>query len=281
MEIARPVGKGGMRHRRLLPLLAVLTSLCAQPAWGQAVGQAFPQQDVEPIQQALGRVTCPGDPPGNLGSLSCEYTKTMRLQKFFGGSVTDQAVLSASFFGTVAQLRKSPPEWERDWEGLGRRVGTRYGQSFAKGLTVLGVGLIMRDDPRLVDYASDPLIDRKQRQRNPMMGRERRGRTWTRVGHAIVDWATVRKSTPAGDGGRRPNWPLFAGAVASGVTGNLWYPDRLTTRTETSKRIGGSLGTALFASFYNEFQPELGRVLGRMFRRGATSTSPATPASQP
>ena len=84
-----------------------------------------------------------------------------------------------------------------------------------------------------------------------------------------------------GDGGRQPDWPLFAGAVVSGYAGNLWAPERLTTPEETAKRIGGSLGTALFASFYNEFNPEVGRLLGRLFRRGATSQNPATPVSQP
>ena len=70
-----------MMRRRLLPTLGVLAWLFAQPAWGQAVGQAFPQADVESIQKRFGRVTCPGDPPGNLSSLSCAYTKTMRLQQ--------------------------------------------------------------------------------------------------------------------------------------------------------------------------------------------------------
>jgi hypothetical protein len=41
--------------------------------------------------------------------------------------------------------------------GLGQRIGTRYGQSFVKGLAVFGVGLIVKDDPRLVAYASDSL----------------------------------------------------------------------------------------------------------------------------
>jgi hypothetical protein len=269
-----------MRLAGLIAALGALAWLLAQPAWAQAVGQtALP--DIESIQKRFGRATCPGDPPGNLGSLNCEFTKTMRLQKFIGGSVTDQALLSASFFGTVAHFRDQPPEWGGGWEGLGKRIGTRYGQGVAKGLAVFGVGLLVRDDPRLVDYASDPLIDKKQRERVPTLARERRGRAWTRIGHAFMDFATVRKSAPMGDGGRQPDWPLFAGAVVSGYAGNLWAPERLTTPEETAKRIGGSLGTALFASFYNEFSPEVGRLLGRLFRRGATSQTSATPASQP
>jgi hypothetical protein len=231
---------------------------------------------VEPLQPVLGRVTCPGDPPGNLASLNCFYTMPMRFERFAGESLTDQAVLGATFFGFVAHIRRSPPEWERDWDGLRRRVGTRYGQNFAKGLAVLGVGMLMRSDPRHVSYASDPLIDKAHRAKEARTARQRAGRTWTRIGHAVMDWATVRRSARFGDGGRLPNFPLVAGAVASGLAGNLWYPDRLTTRSQTARRIGGSLGTALFASFYNEFGPELGRGLGRLFRRGATRTSART-----
>jgi hypothetical protein len=222
-------------------------------------------------QESHGRVTCPGDPPGNLASIDCFYTASMRFERFFGQSVTDQAVLGATFWGLVAHVRDSPPEWDQGWDGFGRRVGTRYAQNFAKGATVLAVGMLMRSDPRHVSYASDPLIDKTQRARRLDAPRQRRGRAWTRVGHAVMDWATVRQSAKNGDGARRPNLPLFAGAVASGLTGNIWSPERLTTPSETWKRIGGSLGTALFASFYNEFSPEVGRVLGRLTRRGAVA----------
>jgi hypothetical protein len=249
-------------------LLCVAVSVAATPARSQSAPATIPPPIViPPMQKDLGRVTCPGDPPGNLASLNCDYTMSMRVGRFFGESVTDQAVLSATFFGFVAHLRKSPPEWGQSWEGFGKRVGTRYGQGLSKGITVLGVGALMKTDPRPVSYASDPLIDRSKRT----------GGTFTRVGHAIMDWATVRHSGRNGDGGRWPNLPLFAGATASGFTGNLWYPDRLAKPSQTAWRIGSSLGTALFASFYNEFQPELGRMLGGLVRRGPDSPKTGAP----
>src|SRR5262245_51207993 len=110
-----------MRRARLIAALGAFVWLLPQLAWAQAVGQAVPQE-IESIQRRFGRVTCPGDPPGNLGSISCEFTKTMRLQKFIGGSVTDEALLSASFFGTVAHFRNSPPEWGGGWDGGGKRI---------------------------------------------------------------------------------------------------------------------------------------------------------------
>jgi hypothetical protein len=256
-------------------LLGLVCGTATTDAWSQDTTASQDVQVIAPAQALVGRFTCPGDPPGNLASVDCRFTMPMRIATFFGTSVTDQAVLGAAFFGVVAHVRKSPPEWNRDWDGLGRRIGSRYGQNLAKGAAVLGVDAGIRlifgrgTDPRHVSYAADPLI----------MHTATSGGPWARVGHATMDWATVRLSAQKADGRRVPNLPLLAGAIASGYTGNLWYPDRLTTSSETAKRVGSSLGTALFASFYNEFQPEIGRVLGRMFRRGATSSN-TTPTAR-
>ena len=109
--------------------------------WFVAVAPASAQ--VEPSQTAdipsmlptlaVQRRVCPGDPPGNLASIDCAFTQKRRGIEFLGGSVTDQAVLGAAFFGTMAQIRHQPPEWDRDWKGLGQRVGSRYAQRLAKG----------------------------------------------------------------------------------------------------------------------------------------------------
>jgi hypothetical protein len=156
----------------------------------------------------------------------------------------------AVFFGTVAQLRRDPEEWDRNASRFGSRIASRYAQNLAKSLTAYGVGAIIRDDPRHVRYASDPGV------MSPQSG------VAPRIGHVFLDWATVRRSTRTGDGHRLPNIALFAAATASGAVGNLWYPGRLTTRAEVAKRTASSLGTALGASLYSEFSPELGRLLG-------------------
>jgi hypothetical protein len=239
-------------------LRALLSGVCwivASPASSQ------PVYVVPPIQQQVGAVTCPGDPPGNLASLDCLYTKTMRAEELVAGHVTDQAILGAGFFGLVALVRNSPPEWGRGWEGFGRQAGVRYAQSAAKGLATFGVGAILQTDPRHVSYASDPLIPNDQRT----------GGGWVRVGHAVTDWAGVRKTDRYGKGARMPNWPLFAGATVSGLVGNKWwYPERERTASATASRMA--------SSFYNEFGPEIGRALGRLVRRGA---APSRDHAQP
>ncbi len=190
-----------------------------------------------------------------------------RAQQFVAGSVTDQALLGAVFFGTLAHLQQSPADWKQDWGGLGYRVGSRYAQNMAKGLAEFSSSTIMRSDPRHVSYASDPRI---KRQACGAGGASCSPKISARIGHAFLDCFTVRRSSVDGNGRRLPNIPLFAGAAASGFVGNAWYPDRLATPGQAGIRASYSIGTALGASFYSEFQPEIGRLLGAIFSRGKT-----------
>jgi hypothetical protein len=228
---------------------------------GVAFAQNAPNQPAN-IQNSLKvkRIVCPGDPAGNLASVDCSYTAKQRMLDFVSSSVTDQAALGAVFFGLVAEARQDPAQWKRDWVGLGYRVGSRYGQNFAKGVTELGVGAIMQVDPRHISYASDPRVKNHQSGVRP------------RVQHAFMDWLTVRRSAQNGGGSPLPNVPLFAGAAASGFSGYAWYPSPLATPKEAALRAGSSLGTALAASFYTEFQPEVGRLLGAIFKRRTPPT---------
>jgi hypothetical protein len=108
-----------------------------------------------------------------------------------------------------------------------------------------------------MSYASDPRV------KKPAI-------TGRRIGHAFMDFLTVRRSSQDGAGRALPNIPLFAGAAASGLVGNLWYPASVTTPGQTAMRASGSLATALGASFYTEFSPEIGRLLGAIAKRGKT-----------
>jgi hypothetical protein len=243
---------------------------------------AFPQtaQQVQSIQKSLEvpRTTCPGDPPANLASYDCNFTKRLRVKEFVSGSVTDGAILSATFFGAVAHLQRDPGEWKRDWSGFGYRVGSRYGQGLAKGLAELTFGSIMKADPRDIDYASDPGVHHKDCGAGVQ---DCQPKVSSRIGHAFLNWLTVRRSTLDGNGKRMPNIPLFAGAAASGFVGNAWYPAPQATAGQAAIRGSYSLGTALAYSFYNEFSPEIGRALGALFKQGKTPAAKAVPPSKP
>jgi hypothetical protein len=216
--------------------------------------QLAPALDLSRMQKVLQRRTCPGEPADSLTSVDCRFTPRLRLDEFIQSSLTDQAMLGASFFGEVAQLRNDPAEWSGSAKGLGQRVGIRYVQNLTKGLTMYSLGALVRSDSRSVTYESDPGVSRHCSCVTP------------RVGHVFLDFATVRKSTKDGRG-RRMASPLFAAVVASAIVGDSWYPRRLTSPREIGLRAASSLSVALAGGFYHEFQPEIGRALSWLLGR--------------
>jgi hypothetical protein len=252
--------------------LCVVMGCWSQPlrAQDEAVDGAAAGGIQQPPPNVQGKLTvprfnCPGDPPGNLAAFDCSFTMGRRVEHFITSSITDQAVLGAVITGLFAHLRDDPPEWDTGLDGFGRRVGSRYERRIVGGLAELAVGAIMQSDPRHVTYASDPLIT------NP------RGGPGARIRHAVVDWLTVRRSAQDAKGRHLPNLPLLASAVANGLAGQTWYPKRLRTGAEVLQRAAGPLQTALLGSFYAEFSPEIGRMLGAMFRRGVVPSPTRNP----
>jgi hypothetical protein len=225
-------------------------------------------RDLQRIQTALHRENCPGDPAANLASFDCSFTRRMRLVELLSTSVTDQAAGGAAFFGSVAYiLRTDPGTWGRGWDSVGRSIGSRYTQNLAKGVAAYLVGVAMTSDPRSVSLASDPCIDRPPPD-HQCVPRTTPARSGARIGHALLDWATVRRSQPDAKGHRWPNLPLWAGATVSGLVGNTWLPAGQATRKSAAITAASSLGTALASSLYTEFSPEVGRLLGAILKRG-------------
>lgn len=212
--------------------------------------------------------SCPGGFAGDLTVKDCTFSMSTRFEKLVAGSMTDQAILGAVLNGAIAELRQDPAEWKRSWKGMGQRVGSRYAQGIAKGSTEFLVGAALREDPRPIRCADDPKLVAK-------MATDREGEyscgVWKRIGHAMMDSVTVRRSQEDGQGGRRPAFSRFAGAYASGFTGYAYLPDHLNTPGEASKRAANAFVGTIASSFYHEFTPEVNRLLGILFKRGAVS----------
>jgi hypothetical protein len=217
-------------------------------------------------------VACPGTFPTDLTVVSCTYTKQMRWERFISGSVTDQSILSAALYSVVAQMQQSPSEWGRNWEGYGRRVGSRYTQAVAKGAAEAVVGWAVHDDPRHIRYADEP---QRVRAAQSTSRTESAHPGWARFGHALLDTVTVRIATQDGTGRRIPAVSRFVGDFASAYGGYGWYPARENTFQKAGQRAAYSFGASFVPSFYTEYKPEVGRLLGAMFKRGKT-----TPAVQ-
>ena len=211
-------------------------------------------------------VHCPGSYPGDLTVVTCRFTEAQRFEAFVNNSLTDQAMLGAALSALLAQAQRPPHEWPRTWEGFGERVGVRYGQSATKGAVEFALGTLLREDPRHVRYMDDPqVLEAAEKSHKPMQAGIGR-----RIGHAMIDSVTVRRNQADGLGSRMPAISRFAGAFASGYVGRYWYPPSAAGPSDIAVRSASAFAGTFTSSFYNEFKPEVGRLLGSIFKRGKT-----------
>jgi hypothetical protein len=221
---------------------------------------------------------CPGGFPTDLNNISgvdCAYGQGTRTVDFLSGSITDQAVLGAVIFGLGAQIIESPPEWKRTWEGYGRRVGSRYSQAVGKGAAQYIVGSVLNDDPRPLAYRNEKRVleARYQAVQSGDTGAALAHDGWKRFGHAWYDVITVRHSDPSGNGGRMPAYSRFTGWAAGAYAGYPWYPAAENTAPKVAERAAGAFGTAALSSFYNEYKPEIARLMGAILQQGRQKTT--------
>lgn len=276
----------------VLGIVLIFTLLRASGAQERGAGDAHQEAPTQALQAQAkddrqvsnsSRVPCPGTFPTDLTVNDCSFTVGKRLENFVTGSLTDQAIAGAAFYGLMAQGSKTPREWHRTWEGFGRRVGVRYNQSVAKGSAQLLVGLILRDDPRHVSYDNDPrhyakYLGEGERQSSGCQAPSTAMSSdsavshivWKRSWHAVFDSITVRRSCSNGLGRRLPAFSRFAADFAGAYGGYAWYRGPENKFEKAGLRAAGSLGSDLVSSFYTEYKPEIGRVLGALFKRGGT-----------
>jgi len=279
-----------------MPRLVSLPTLLVSIAFATAAhGQPIP---LKPPPQVH---VCPGAFPTDLTqTIDCRYTAGDRLLTFVTGSVTDQSMLGAVIYGAGAQIIQSPSQWGRTWKGYGQRVGSRYTQALGKGAAEYLVGSILQDDPRFLAYSNDPKVimsrqdavrtlasrlvpnagtasDAELPSHNPPPAKSLDALThdgWQRFGHAWLEVITVRRSSLSGDGNRIPALSRFAGEIGGAYAGYPWYPGADNTPTQVGERAAGAFGTAVLSSFYTEYQPEITRLLGAIFRRGQSQSTP-------
>jgi hypothetical protein len=264
----------------LCAFLPVSRAQEAKPGGEQQATQGPPQTPAQAQQQGEKNafIPCPGTFPTDLTVTDCRFKIGKRFENFANGSLTDQAMAGAAFYGLMAQGLQTPSEWHRTWEGYGLRVGVRYNQAVAKGTAQFLVGWILQDDPRHIGYYDDPGYLRKHVKLANGAGESTTTADWAgpvdrhaglkRAWHAVYDSITVRHSTRNGLGARIPAFSRFAADFGSAYGGYAWYRGPENTFEKAGLRAAGSLGSELVSSFYTEYKPEIGRALGALFKRG-------------
>lgn len=168
---------------------------------------------------------------------------------------TPEGFSGAVAAGLFAQVRERSTDRAKGIVGVGERVGTKYGQSAAKGMGELIGGFVNREDPR--------------REFGPW--RSQRGRSFgARLGHALAAplWNYENAGHTGDDRNRRKRFAFsrVAGAFGSGFSGMAWSPDRLNTPGRALRRSASAYGSYFASALLVEFKADLTAIPRRLFK---------------
>lgn len=170
-------------------------------------------------------------------------------------SFNAQVIFGAAFNAALDQFLKDKKnstntEWGQGAAGFSRRFGTRVSQSMAKATGQSLVGMALHEDPRF--YPS------------------RKEKFWPRLGFALSHTVIVRRDCdPSVESQCHEQFSAgrIAGAFSSGFVGMAWTPDSMNTPQRAIMRSGTALSGVIAGSLFKEFQPDLMKLVSRIFSR--------------
>ena len=190
----------------------------------------------------------PGISPSDRGS-ACEasnlsesvnLTFHQRTCLFEQKTFSPSALLKASFFSSIAQVRNDPYVHREDATSFGHRLGTRLAENTSKNTAEYLFAALNHEDPRF----------------HPS------GKTgfWKRTESAL--WHTLVAHTD--DGGERPAFSKMAGAFAGGLAASQCYLPPHTSRLDNVlARSGEAYGLYFSTAVFSEFAPEFKKFANR------------------
>ena len=145
-----------------------------------------------------------------------------------------KAAIGTTGGAVVSHVRNSPHEWGRGPSGLGKRVGSAFGEHIIKNSIQFGVASVRHED---LKYHPST-----QRGFGP------------RLRHALVSTVVTQKTTT---GKRTMAAGRVSGAVGSGFISRAWQPARLHTIGSGAATSGVLLGADAGSNVVREFWPEI------------------------
>jgi hypothetical protein len=132
-----------------------------------------------------------------------------------------------------------PDEWGQTWSGAGKRYLEREADVSISNTIEAGLGAIWGERP---DYI-------------------RSGRTGfrPRLNYALKTVFLAYRP----DGHLAPAWGRYAGNTVNNLIENTWLPPSATTWGQTTWRSASGFGTRAIGNVWEEFQPEIMRVVFR------------------
>ena len=178
--------------------------------------------------------------------------------------ISGSMIFGSAFFGEVAQLQKSPPEWPQGAQGWGERFGTRYAQTLTKNTAEFVFGFM--EDPRPSPPPQLYVLQNGTWVRNPRVHSHRHTSFGGRLGGALlhVVW------THYDSGKDNLAYSRIGGAFSSGLVGRLWTPGPENTWGQVGVRMATAFGGYAAGAIFTEFQPDLTKLLAKITGQGKT-----------
>jgi len=133
----------------------------------------------------------------------------------------------------------TPDEWGQSWDGVGKRYAQRLADVAISNTLEGGLGAIWGER---ADYL-----------------RSGRKRFKSRLGYALKTAFLAYRP----DGHLEFAWARLAGNTINNVIENTWLPPSATTWQQTTWRSASGFGSRAIGNVWEEFQPEIMRVVFR------------------
>jgi hypothetical protein len=178
----------------------------------------------------------PGDAPVPYQPL----TSRQRWQLYARGVFWNPLIpVRAAAGASIAQWRDEPTEWGQGAEGLGKRLGHRFGRLAVLKSTEAAAAAALRHEVRYMPSESAGV--------------------WPRAAHALkANFVTLdRHGHPAAHVSR------LGGIVAAELVSRRWMPERYRSAYQTTRGVAIQLGFNSAFYLLREFTPDLKRALRR------------------
>ena len=210
--------------RRAWPVVFVV-SLCVWPASASAQ-----PVDAEPADQT--------SPKPLTADAYVPITTAERVHWIVDGTVGPQSLFIVGPLSAAWQTAwNTPEEWGRGWSGFGKRYAQREADVAISNTIEGGLGALWGEDPRYIPSA-------------------RKG-IWPRARYALKTSVLAQGR----DGRLRPAWARYAGNTLNNVIENAWLPPSQTTAAQTALRSGMGIVTRMGGNLWDEFWPDVVRLI--------------------
>ena len=148
-------------------------------------------------------------------------------------------LLSGPAVAAMRTWQDRPVEWDRTWEGFGKRYASRAAINTISNSTEIGLGAIWKEAPRYFPKANGKVSRRiAEAARQAFLSRYANGNYYFGAAKA-------------------------AGMVSGSFTQKLYMPDSVTSNRDCTIRIGGYYAGRFVSNLFEEFRPQIRKLLRR------------------